>query len=211
MQADDQRTTISTGGSGNDLVGDRKMKETGILFTPDNYAKCLGGTKTQTRRLNGLDIVNDTPEFFSDPLAYAGSNDWQFDDGPDSRIFVKCPYGTIGDRLYVKEACLARANGKAYLYKRDYSPVEAAGIGGMYGGWKSPLFVPKRSARLWLEITDVQVQRLITIPQLDAMEEGADGPDYKVGYKAIWESINGPGSWEANPYVWAISFKKVSP
>ena len=189
------------GGSGHDLVGDRKMKETGILFTPDNYTKVKDGVKTQTRR-----IVKLTD---SGRVKLAGSTkNWHLED-PDA--VQACPYGTIGDRLYVKEACLARANGKAYLYKRDYSPVEAAGIGGMYGGWKSPLFVPKRSARLWLEITDVQVQRLIEISQLDAMEEGADGPDYKVGYKAIWESIHGPGSWESNPYVWAISFKKVGP
>jgi hypothetical protein len=98
------------------------------------------------------------------------------------------------------------------IYRRDgtccqqFSECQCGGKGVK---WRSPLFRPKWAARLWLEITDVQVQRLIEIPQLDAMEEGADWPDYKVGYKAIWESIHGSGSWEANPYVFAISFKQV--
>jgi len=176
------------------------MKETGILFTPANITAILEGRKSQTRR-----IIKPQP-------THLGGGHYAWKQVPMNATDILqslCPYGTIGDRLYVKEACLARANGEAYLYKRDYSLVEAAGIGGMYGGWKSPMFMPKAAARLWLEITDVQAQRLINIPQLDAMEEGADGPDYKVGYKAIWESIHGPGSWERNPWVWAISFKQV--
>jgi len=188
------------GGSGHDLVGDRKMKETGILFTPDNYTKVKDGVKTQTRR-----IVKLTD---SGRVKLAGSTkNWHLED-PDA--VQACPYGTIGDRLYVKEGLERRDLG--VRYRRDKVTV---GMGEHLWKWQrntlSPRFMPKWASRLWLEITDIQVQRLTTIPQLDAMQEGADGPDYKVGYKAIWESIHGPGSWESNPYVWAISFKKVGP
>jgi hypothetical protein len=185
------------GGSGNNLLGDRSMKERGILFTPENYTKVEDGVKTQTRR-----IVKLTD---SGRVKLAGSTkNWHLED-PD--VVQACPFGTIGDRLYVKEG-LQKSPGGLVQYRRDLRV-----IGWAEWTWQkrhlSPLHMPKWAARLWLEITYIQVQRLTTIPQLDAMEEGADGLDYKASFKDIWQSIYGPGSWDENPWVWAISFKKV--
>ena len=135
------------------------MKETGILFTPDNYTKVKDGVKTQTRR-----IVKLTD---SGRVKLAGSTkNWHLED-PDA--VQACPYGTIGDRLYVKEG-LQKSPGGLVQYRRGLRV-----IGWAEWTWKkralSPLHMPQLAARLWLEITDIQVQRLTTIPQLDAMQE----------------------------------------
>lgn len=101
-----------------------------------------------------------------------------------------------------------------------------------HGDWTKPrpsMFMPRWASRITLEITDVRVERLQDISVADAMAEGT--PCYVCGgpldgrseddchcfhhkaspsdYRALWESINGPDSWEANPWVWAISFRKV--
>jgi len=75
---------------------------------------------------------------------------------------------------------------------------------------RTPSIVMTRWAcRTVLEITDVRVERLQAITQLDAMHEGCDGPDYTANYFRLWESIHGKGSWVLNPYVWVLSFRRV--
>jgi len=76
--------------------------------------------------------------------------------------------------------------------------------------------------RLWvretcLEVTSVRVERLQDISEKDCWAEGCEGTDDDVtggrsGYRqylALWESINGPGSWDANPWVWVIEFQRI--
>jgi len=89
--------------------------------------------------------------------------------------------------------------------------------------WKSPIFMPRWASRLTLEITEVRVERLHEITEADALAEGCDGdcpigyiPAYQAGplryhYSQVWVSINGPGSWDANPWVWAIEFRRLDP
>jgi hypothetical protein len=91
----------------------------------------------------------------------------------------------------------------------------------------SPLLMPRWASRITLEITDVRVQRLQDISEEDAKAEGAEPvmydtggfepwgascpevPCYVEGFAGIWSHINGPDSWSANPWVWAISFKRI--
>jgi len=100
--------------------------------------------------------------------------------------------------------------------------------------WKPSIFMPRWASRILLEITAVRIERLQDISEEDAVAEGCNethlehtedcsdehcalsgGPDdccgylvsAKLEYKALWESINGPGSWEANPWVWVIEFR----
>jgi hypothetical protein len=97
--------------------------------------------------------------------------------------------------------------------------------------WITPLFMPRWASRITLEITEVRVQRLQEISEEDAIAEGCtDGgcnncgnsswpnpcgcaspePLYVDAYAHLWESINGAGSWNLNPWVWCVSFAATS-
>lgn len=93
--------------------------------------------------------------------------------------------------------------------------------------WVSSLFMPRWASRITLEITDVRVQRVKDISEEDAKAEGVATnnlgqflPPYpsaagfttaKRAYAELWDSINGAGSWDSNPWVWALTFKRVKP
>jgi hypothetical protein len=90
---------------------------------------------------------------------------------------------------------------------------------------RTSIHCPRSVSRLTLTVTDVRVERLQDISEADADAEGFGGdyphvimphlfPDAeKAGclslpecYGVLWDSINGAGSWEANPWVVAVSF-----
>ena len=72
------------------------------------------------------------------------------------------------------------------------------------------IHMPRWASRITLEVTDVRVERLQDISEADAQAEGAYTdpacPAYDA-YRDVWEQINGPGSWAANPWAWAIEFR----
>ncbi len=85
-------------------------------------------------------------------------------------------------------------------------------------GRLNKMFMPRWASRITLEITGVKVERLNAISAADAEAEGVEWnrSPLRVGhtnpvsaFKSLWESINGKGSWAANPWVWAISFTRV--
>jgi hypothetical protein len=148
---------------------------------------------------------------------------------------IRCPYGKRGDRLWVQEAWkTAKINDHLSPAKmveacrdagwksgRAWAPIEYLADGRREnwdtfprenGRYRSPRFMPRDYSRIMLEITDVRVQRLQEISEEDVLAEGctnnlADG--VVSDYHTLWESINGPGSWNLNPWVWAVTFKQV--
>lgn len=213
------------------------MTERPILFTPGNVRAILDGHKTQTRRIVKPEPLCDV-EWFGQ-LHTAGPDDglwfpmkgnpkdcdeWVQADGDT----VRCPYGVVGDRLYVREGLERSKNLIGVSYRSDGEPVGPIPTGGWYR-WEwhrdtlSPIHMPKWAARLWLEIVEVRVERLQEISREDAIAEGITlhpahhhrssasiyGP--VATYRDLWESINGAGSWDTNPWVWAITFKLVMP
>jgi len=98
--------------------------------------------------------------------------------------------------------------------------------------YKPSIHMPRAACRILLEITDVRVERLQDISEDQAQAEGVrlmrDGsdtwvsregpgnlvtpwPTAKEAFSDLWNSINGPHAWAANPWVWAVSFKRVTP
>jgi hypothetical protein len=80
---------------------------------------------------------------------------------------------------------------------------------------RQSIFMPRWASRILLEVTDVRVERLNAISDADALAEGCltdsmlSGDCLASVYARLWESINGEGSWEANPWVWVIGFRRV--
>lgn len=144
---------------------------------------------------------------------------WQVDDRQCLPTFLlKCK---PGDRLYVREHW--RTGGQHdHLAPRDLSPewalpIEylADGTDHRNGRFRQGMHMPRWASRITLTVTDVRVQRLQDISTGDAEAEGALVPPYSSEfaavhavpmYQAIWEGINGPGSWDANPWVAAYTF-----
>ncbi len=191
------------------------IKERPILFSAPMVRALMAGNKTQTRR-----IVKPQPDH--DAIITVGEIGtsrgaayihYQMEGGITTRL--PCPYGQPGDRLWVRETHLPKAS--ATIYRADFSEFEAAGLGGMYGGWKPSIFCKREHSRITLEITGVRVERLQDISEADAMAEGITGAELfcaqgyaPKAYRKLWESISGPGSWDANPWVWVIKFKMVT-
>ena len=187
------------------------MTERPILFSGAMVRAILAGQKTQTRRI----IKPSPPRVMEAPQGHEFSVA-----GHDHR----CPYGQPGDRLWVKETHIRR--GDSAIYRADLDGVEAAGMGAMYGGWKPSIFCKRIHSRLTLEITAVRVERLQDISMADAVAEGVEPTEGRLwksytssmafshpasSYASLWESINGPGSWAKNPWVWVVEFKEVRP
>lgn len=99
--------------------------------------------------------------------------------------------------------------------------------------WKPSIHMPRAASRILLEIVSVRVERLNDISEEDAKAEGIEnnprldpaGPCHWrhygrehtgincpiESYRTLWEAISGAGSWDANPWVWVVEFKRVAP
>jgi hypothetical protein len=117
---------------------------------------------------------------------------------------LKCPYGQPGDRLWVREAWTDA--GEITIYRADTDGLCRKNI-----RWKPSIHMPRKESRILLEITDVRIERLQDISSEDCHAEGsACGIEACIDiFARSWESLHGPGSWEKNPWVWVISFRRL--
>lgn len=192
----------------------RNMKERPILFSAEMVNAIMSGRKTQTRR-----IVKPEPDSILNGEPYWNIGGLRLRETANNPLH--CKYGSIGDRLWVRETfwhndeipgidgCCYRADGEMPNHMID-------------GGtkWKPSIFMPRWASRILLEITDIRVERLQDISESDAKAEGCrcnkdtcaetGYGNYRDSYRALWESINGKGSWDTNPFVFAISFKRIT-
>ena len=210
------------------------MKERPILFSAPMVRALLDGSKTQTRR-----VVKPQPEWVepatiwqqgdghSGPGWYAHNEDYS-DEGA---LFYRSPYGQPGDRLWVKETTIKVEDhgyeGPVFTESDDGRTVIEYGLAPSEDDCtevepediklRPSIFMPRAMSRITLEITAVRVERLQDISRGDAMGEGcpfpnmAQGDDPRQWYADLWGQINGLGSWDQNPWVWVIEFKRVQP
>lgn len=192
------------------------MAEKPILFSTEMVRAILEGRKTMTRRVIKVD---DAPDNWK--ASIAGTSIIRTDP-----YNVKLSRYAAGDRLWVREAW-ARLNndyhpddnGKIFVYKADH-------ITGNDGPdllkWRPSIYMPKEAARLWLTVKEVRVERLQEILCGDMKREGCipatvTGGQYQQWQREYWiplwdstikiQDISRYG-WDANPWVWVISFER---
>jgi len=186
-------------------MGDRP-----ILFSAPMVRALLGGRKTQTRR-----VVNQIPH---DPALRPGMAGYKpaplhlWQAAPGGPYFL--PRYAVGDRLWVREAHFW-VSGWGWRYVADNEDLTEQRDAGEVWRTKPSIHMPRRASRITLTVTDVRVQRLHDCSEADALAEGCKGYVSRGGwgglspqeeYRTLWDEINGPGAWEANPWVSAYTF-----
>lgn len=232
------------------------MRERGMIFNAEMVRAILDGRKTQTRRIvKGVDgAVKFCPECDingEDIFVVLGEKDHT---GMNPVLgATSCPFGAVGDRIWVREAYRFPASlddaspagvgemAVATGYRKPWAPTFYEFTGTFSDGWKGfetppkvsgagklrpSIHMPRWASRITLEITDVRVERLNSIHDVDAMREGIQNlttcshADFGIpgvvnaqhpvrAFQLLWESIYGADNWKANPWVWVIEFKRV--
>lgn len=198
-------------------------KERPILFSAPMVRALLDGSKTQTRRVVKVENTMGH-DSVSGPRIKRYSRVYLLDRESDLKdIAEACPYGQPGDRLWVKETHWRDDEDGAILYAADRNDFEVvhqkkSDTGSPRYNWKPSIFMRREYSRITLEIVSVRIERLNDISEADANAEGVrhslhlpGGRFARENYEHLWWTINGDGSWEANPWVWVVEFKVVKP
>lgn len=160
------------------------MKETPLIFSAP-MIRALP-YKTQTRRFTSLKYINERPNDFVSPVRLKDGITWTFvDHGSDSIYRLKCPFGRIGDLIWIKEnwavaECYDNLTPREliltkrqieYLANQDW-------LDKIRGKTRSSIFMLRWASRYDLKIINIQLERLKSISYNDAISEGARFKDF---------------------------------
>lgn len=231
-------------------MGDELTRSLPILMTDESVRAILARAKNQTRRILAPQPVLAERGSW---LWSKGKRDaqWAPDVRNPESMLGHCRY-RVGDELWVKEAWASNkpnfvayaATGEAGTWastnggdrfwmhhgwiSNQLSTLDKVGrffTLAKYGGkWRSPMFMPRWAARLFLRVDWCRVERLQDVTEADAMAEGV-GPmftcdasflrgapitspsTYRTGYRVAWDDINRERApWDANPWVQVVGF-----
>ena len=207
------------------------MRELPILFSTEMVRAILDGRKTMTRRvIKNHDIISRFDiDIDGSIVAYIDQ-----ETGDCFSPEKLCPYQP-GDKLWVRETWCDEWKDPDgftgnYLYRADGIEVYHVDGAGK-SPWRPSIHMPKEAARIWLEVTNVMAERLQEISEDDARAEGCITYHDKIGdgkfddviefdltardaFTELWNNtikkkdIDTYG-WDANPWVWVISFKRI--
>jgi hypothetical protein len=215
------------------------MKEKPILFNTQMVNAILAGNKTQTRRIVKAGFDCNSMEFHGPLMANKNEGTQAFFKDREWFLGVKSKYeiGDIlyvkETYLYCLEDSFLEGFDSRYVYRASVHPdwFESLKESHPYCKWTPSIHMPRYAARIFLKVTNVRVERLQDITEHDAVAEGIKRvwiderngqPMYENylscgytevlpidSYHSLWESINGKGSWNDNPWVWVYEFERV--
>ncbi|WP_039027481.1 hypothetical protein [Pseudomonas aeruginosa] len=211
------------------------MKERPILFSGPMVRAILEGRKTVTRR-----VVNPQPDFLGS-MVDPNTPFKTLDAGlharitcphgqPGDRLWVREAWAADAQVDAIAPHDLSQ--GEPIWYPADLS-VRQTGCSMISKGRGRPsIHMPRWASRILLEITAVRVERLQDISEEQAEAEGVERPENitnvevwdgterelfnamnqpRARFRRLWSDINGSESWDANPWVWVVEFKQVTP
>lgn len=186
----------------------KKLNERGMIFNSEMVLSILDGRKTQTRRIIKNQHQGEcwSVRPASNPCVSSHTHDWWLPSATQPYSALICPFGKIGDRLWVREtwSLLGNEDGCAVDWDENivFDQKNAARIYkascwqkpnnyGLWsipnqtfefeGRWKPSIHMPHWASRITLEITDVRVERLNEISEEDAGKEGYPADPYPYG------------------------------
>jgi hypothetical protein len=195
------------------------MAERPILFSAPMVRAILDGRKTQTRR-----VIKPQPISIGDKVVAVLK--YRIRD----RLWVRetwHPYGDDGKESLA--LATSTCTGPEHVcFRATADEAQCATY-----HWRPSIHMPRWASRITLEITNVRVQRLQDISEKDAKAEGVERlksgrgyysikhgraavhfgvyhDDAKEAFAELWDSINGAGAWDANPWVYALTFRRVA-
>lgn len=183
-----------------------------ILFNTKMVRAILDGRKDATRRIVKGFIPDDAVWGYTafTPKGYISCRG-TFADGYGEKFF-KLPCES-GDILYVRETWKKAPNG--YYYYEDWQKDDIADV----TKWKPSIHMPKEAARIWLKVTNVRVERLQEITEVQAQAEGCNSGlltgacTARGQFEDLWNSTVKKSDldrygWDASPWVWVIEFER---
>jgi hypothetical protein len=207
-----------------------QQKRTPLLFNDPMVLAIIAGTKKQTRRLVSQRELACLAQG-KDAFGMSGS----LEDHLGAAVFMSTPVGLAGDLIWVREAWAPFSIGQKHdlpcsvddiedadgaRYRADGSVWMCSDTGADIcthkGGefllaahrWRPSIHMPAWACRLVLEVVSVRVERVQAITDSDAREEGVVDRD---AFRVLWSAVYGQQSWDSNPFVWVIKFKKEKP
>ncbi|HHX5675160.1 TPA: hypothetical protein ACVFEZ_005098 [Klebsiella pneumoniae] len=215
-----------------------KITERGMIFNAEMVRALLSGRKTQTRRiikpqpeatlsgslsgkwlsrpLNGLLLPKIEDIAIHCPFGSVGD-----------RIWVREAFRVHSRATDVATLVYKASERNSWTEQTRRVPVAVCNKPATPEKWTPSLHMPHWASRILLEITNVRVERLNAISEEDARAEGIiDGgclncgepepcgcanpePDATDAFAYLWQSVYGQESWNANPWVWVISFERI--
>lgn len=197
------------------------MKERPIILKAHEVRGILEGRQTQLRRIVKLEkwmlkVGPDGQLPMSLVRAWVDGDNDQYmkvprDDETSHRLF--CPFGQVGDRLWGRETFFTGSKDGDIVYAANniYDPLPEE----IPDGWsrkKSSSQMLRVHSRILLEVVSVRVERLQDISEADARAEGFEPLEEhpaSIVYAAQFDKDYGRESWNANPWMWLVSFRRV--
>lgn len=186
------------------MGSDKRVTAKPILFSGPMVRAILEGRKTQTRRIvkpQPDNAIRPVPD--EDPEPYWNVGGFRLRSDASNPIR---PKARPGEEMWVRETWNGtQGEGVAYRATEPHMDGEP---------WRPSIFMPRWASRLTLAVKAVRVERLQGISEQDAKAEGVIPGERSPSllpcqraYRELWNEINGPGSWDANPWVWVYEFE----